>query len=94
MMICEEGRHCALCDSSCSSYVEVVPVQRYKKAISKLIFETLNYAYCDNCKFEDNDVFNFCCENCHRKAINWSVARHTCDDLAERILNEQYEILD
>ena len=70
MMICEEGRHCALCDSSCPSYVEVVPVQRYKKAISKLIFETLNYAYCDNCKFEDNDVFNFCCENCINQSKN------------------------
>lgn len=39
MMICSEDRHCALCDSSCSSYIEVVPVKELEKTreeISKL----------------------------------------------------------
>lgn len=58
-----------------------------KEAISKLIYKTLNYAYCDNCKFADNNDFNFCCEDCHRKNNNWAVARYTCDELAEKIIN-------
>lgn len=31
MMICSEDRHCVLCDSSCSSYIEVVPVKELEK---------------------------------------------------------------
>lgn len=31
MMICNEGRLCAICDDSCPSYIEVVPVKELKK---------------------------------------------------------------
>lgn len=39
MMICGEDRICALCDDSCPSYIEVVPVkelEKNKEEISKL----------------------------------------------------------
>lgn len=91
MMICEEGRHCALCDSSCPSYTEVVPVkelEKTKEAISDLIYKTFDNIYCDNCRYDYLDNYYYHCENCHRKAMSWSVARSVCDDLAERILSE------
>lgn len=90
MMICEESRHCALCDDNCPSYIEVVPVKELEKAketISNLIYDTFNYIYCDNCRYDDMDNNYYHCEECHRKAMNWSVARSVCDDLAERIMN-------
>lgn len=90
MMICEEGRHCALCNDTCPSYIRVVPVtelEKTKEAISNLIYEAFSNIYCDNCRYNDTDNFYYHCEDCHRKAMNWSVARSACDDLAERIIN-------
>lgn len=90
MMICEEGRHCDLCDSSCPSYTEVVPVkelEKTKEAISDLIYKTFDDIYCDNCRYA-GDEYTYCCEDCHRKAMNWGVARSVCDDLAEKILSK------
>lgn len=91
MMICEEGRHCALCDSNCPSYIEVVPVkelEKTKEAISDLIYKTFDNIDCDNCRYDYIDNYYYHCEDCHRKAMNWSVARHVCDNLAEKILSE------
>jgi hypothetical protein len=56
-----------------------------KEAISNLLYETLDSPYCDNCRFSIDDPFEYCCD-CHRKYINWAVARHTCDELAETII--------
>lgn len=87
MHICDQELHCELCNETCSSYIEVVPVQKYKEAISDLIYNTLDNIYCDNCRYEDMDNFYYHCEDCHRKAMNWSVARQVCDELAEEIVN-------
>lgn len=89
-MICEEDRHCALCNDTCSSYIRVVPVaeiEKNKETISNLIYETFDNIYCDNCRHDNVDGVYYYCGNCHRKAMNWSVAHSTCDDLAERIIN-------
>lgn len=91
MMICEEGRHCVLCDDSCPSYIEVVPVKELKKtkeAISDLIYKAFDNIYCDNCRYDDMDNFYYHCDDCHRKYVNWAVSRYDCDLLAERILSE------
>lgn len=88
MMICEEGRHCDLCNDTCPAYIKVVPVkeiEKTKEAISNLIYKAFDDIYCDNCRYDD-----YHCEDCHRKAMNWSVARPACDDLAGRILCELY----
>lgn len=90
MMICEENRHCALCNDTCPAYIEVVSVkeiEKTKEAISNLIYKTFDYIYCDNCRHDNEDSNYYYCTDCHRKAMNWSVARSTCDDLAERIIN-------
>ena len=31
MMICEEGRHCDLCNDTCPAYIELVPVKEIEK---------------------------------------------------------------
>ena len=93
MMICGENRLCALCDDSCPSYSRVVPVKKLEKnkeAISNLIYKAFDDIYCDNCRYDDTDNFYYHCEDCHRKVMNWSVARSACDDLAERIICELY----
>ena len=87
MHIYNQGLHCDLCDETCSSYIEVVPIQKSKEAISNLIYNTFDDIYCDNCRYDDMDNFYYHCENCHRKAMNWSVARQVCDELAEEIVN-------
>ena len=91
MMICSKDRHCPLCDDSCPSYIDVVPVkelEKTKEEISNLIYEYIDYMYCDNCRynFEIPDTCN--CDDCHRKYVKWAVSRYDCDLLAERILSE------
>lgn len=55
-----------------------------KEEASKLIYNELNYAYCDNCRRADEDEHN--CYDCHRKYNNWAVSKEVCDELAEKIL--------
>ena len=59
-----------------------------EKEISDLIYETLDYMYCDNCRYnteEIEDEGDYPCEDCYRKYNNWAVSRSTCDSLAQRI---------
>ncbi len=84
MHVCNQGLHCELCDETCSSYIEVMPVQTYKEAISDLIYKELGYIYCDSCRYRDEEGW---CDSCHRKYMDWGIARYTCDELAERIIN-------
>ena len=43
---------------------------------------------------ELDDNFYYHCEDCHRKSMNWSVARPICDELAERIINDEANIME
>lgn len=54
-----------------------------KEEIIKILMEQLNYAYCDNCK-DNIDGEN--CDDCHRKYINWSLAEHEAERIANMIL--------
>lgn len=62
-----------------------------KEKISELIYETLDYMYCDNCRYSsektDKSKYNPC-EDCYRKMNGWAVAKGTCDRLAEKILKK------
>lgn len=59
--------------------------QEIKNLISNILHTDLNYAYCDNCGTREIDKDG--CEDCHRKYQNWCLAKHTSDDLADKILN-------
>lgn len=53
-----------------------------KQEISDLIYNTLDYAYCDTCRHDGDDDR---CDYCHRKSINWEISRQTADRIAEKI---------
>ena len=58
-----------------------------------MIYESLNYMYCDNCRFdseisedycENNDIY-YGCEDCHRKYNGWGISKHEANRLAKEI---------
>lgn len=60
-----------------------------KEAISNIIYETLDYMYCDNCRsafeIDENDK-KWGCEFCYRKYNGWGISRAVSDALAEKIM--------
>ena len=56
-----------------------------KEQISDLIYNWLDYMYCDNCRFDSEISGTDACEDCHRKYNGWGISRTTCDLLAEKI---------
>lgn len=63
-----------------------------KNAISTMIYESLNYMYCDNCRFnyeikeEDCEEGMYGCEDCHRKYNGWGISREEANRLAKQIM--------
>ena len=55
-----------------------------KEFISKLIYNVVDYMYCDNCRYNDDN--GNACEGCHRKYNKWAISKYVCDYLAEVIL--------
>lgn len=61
-----------------------------RNEISDLIYGRLDYAYCDNCRFQYGDTTSFDedyhpCEDCHRKEQNWAISKNEADRIAELI---------
>lgn len=56
-----------------------------KDKIAQFIYDYLDWAYCDNCRynFEDSDK----CDCCHRKSINWELSEETAEVLADKIMD-------
>lgn len=61
-----------------------------QKMISQIIQNTLDYAYCDNCRYnkeirskteEDDNP----CEDCHRKYNQWGVSKKVANSIAIEI---------
>ena len=55
-----------------------------KSQVSDLIYERLDYMYCDNCRY-DSEIPGKWCEDCHRKSNGWGISRHEADNLAALI---------
>lgn len=61
-----------------------------KHKIAEIIFDRLNYAYCDSCRHGDLDsrgCEEASCEFCNRKKIYWAIRYETCLDIAQDIMN-------
>lgn len=65
-----------------------------KDKISELLYNELDYIYCDNCKFfsiseeESNEKYGYWgCEDCYRKYMGWKISKKFSDKLAEKIMN-------
>lgn len=60
--------------------------------IVKIIYNTLNHMYCDNCRFSseikesDSDEWN--CDECHRKYNGWGVSMQESNRIAKEILKQ------
>ena len=67
MMICNEGRHCPLCNDSCESYIEVAPVHHgywiEPTKIDGRFFDIPHCSVCEGvpCGVDKNTKF---CPNC------------------------------
>ena len=72
---------------------QLPPLTEKQQHISDLLYEELNYMYCDNCRFsselseeeylEENGYWG--CEDCHRKYNGCGISRAECDRLARII---------
>ena len=56
-----------------------------QKNISDLIYDMLDYMYCDNCRFNSEKQDTSACDDCHRKYNGWGISRSTSDYLASKI---------
>ena len=58
--------------------------------IANIIYNTLNYMYCDNCRFDseiqEDDSDEWCCDDCHRKYNGWGISMYTSNEIAKEIL--------
>ena len=62
-------------------------------AIQIMIYESLDYMYCDNCRFNgemtedqcEKENINWGCEDCHRKYNGWGISKHEANRLAKQI---------
>lgn len=64
-------------------------------AISELVYNKLNYMYCDNCRYnleideEDRKAKGLKggCEDCYRKYNGWGISKNKSMQIARDILN-------
>lgn len=74
---------------------KLLPLTETQQQISDLLYEKLDYMYCDNCRFsseiseeESLEKYGYWgCEDCHRKYNGWGISQAECDRLA-RIIGE------
>ena len=65
-----------------------------EQAIVNLIYNDLNYMYCDNCRFnyeisEEESIKKlgyWGCEDCHRKSNGWGISKSNAEYLAKEIM--------
>ena len=57
--------------------------------IAKIIYNNLNYMYCDNCRCNseiEKDSYEYGCDDCHRKYNGWGISMQTSKRIAKEIL--------
>ena len=53
--------------------------------VSEEIYETLDHAYCDNCRHSYGGDYRDC-EECHREENQWQISVETTSRLVSRIM--------
>ena len=60
--------------------------------IASIIYNALDYMYCDNCRFsseiKESDSDEWCCDECHRKYNGWGVSMRKSNRIAKEILKQ------
>ena len=57
--------------------------------VAKIIYDNLNYMYCDNCRCNSEikkDSYEYGCDDCHRKYNGWGISMQTSKRIAKEIL--------
>lgn len=57
-----------------------------KEEISDIIYDYLDWMYCDNCRYS-TEIESNRCEDCHRKSNGWALSRDVANAIAGRITN-------
>lgn len=80
---------------SVNKYIESISkatgVNFYDKEddIAKIIYNNLNYMYCDNCRCNseiEKDSYEYGCDDCHRKYNGCGISMQTSKRIAKEIL--------
>ena len=80
---------------SVNKYIESISkptgVNFYDKGddVAKIIYDNLNYMYCDNCRCNseiEKDSCEYGCDDCHRKYNGWGISMQTSKRIAKEIL--------
>lgn len=65
--------------------------KKIQQNISDIIYNELNYMYCDNCRCDseiEKDSEESGCEDCHRKYNGWGISKSESNRIAKMILKE------
>ncbi len=63
--------------------------------IETMLYTSINYMYCDNCRFggeireedcTDKSGIKYGCEDCHRKYNGWGISKKEANRLAKLIM--------
>lgn len=57
--------------------------------VAKIIYDNLNYMYCDNCRCNreiEKDSYEYGCDDCHRKYNGWGISMQASKRIAKEIL--------
>ena len=57
-----------------------------KSQIKNILLKNLQYADCDNCKYQNTDN----CDECHRKYISWSLSSEVAENIAGKIMAKMF----
>ena len=72
---------------------QLPPLTETQQQISDILYDKLDYMYCDNCRFNSEiseeealESYGYWgCEDCNRKYNGWGISRSECDRLARII---------
>ena len=59
--------------------------------IAEIIYEELDYMYCDNCRYQIDSVDEYGtdhCEDCHRKYNGWAISKETAEAIERKYLEK------
>lgn len=59
-----------------------------KESIAKIIYNKLDYMYCDNCR----NSGRLDCDFCYRKYNDWGISMDKANEIAEMILKDTGEV--
>ena len=59
-----------------------------KNEIAQIIYDYLDWMYCDNCRY-NVEIESNCCEDCHSKNNGWALSRSVANGIAGRITDER-----